>query len=80
MRLEILLLVTMKNTVLWNVTPCNLVGTSQQFWWTMLHIPLKCLPVPVTLHGISSHKTVFFMNYVHLSHRSVCPVGMPVRY
>jgi len=30
--LEVLLLVTMKNTFLWNVKPCNLVGTSQQFW------------------------------------------------
>jgi len=79
-RLEVLLLVTMKNTVLWNVTPCNLVGTSHQFWWTMLHIPLKCLQVPVTLHGITSLKTVFFINYVHLLYRSVSPISSSILY
>jgi len=54
-RLEVLLLVTMKDTVLWNVAPCNLVGTSIYFGelcCTFLWNACKFLS-----HYKASHKT-----------------------
>jgi hypothetical protein len=54
-RFQVLMEVSMKITVFWDVVPCNLVEVQR-----CLQAPLKCQTTSTRLHGATSQKTVIF--------------------
>jgi len=51
----------MKNTVLWDVMPCSVTRTCRHFRGMCSTFHQNCWEFPTRLHGVTFHKTVFFI-------------------